>query len=71
MAVAAVVIVIRVAVAVAVIIMAVAVMAPKKGSGENLKKSSPRRKERFPSGFLTRDGARVRVIGTPIDISPA
>ena len=34
------------------VVRAVVVMAPGKGSGKNLKKSSPRRKREFPSGFL-------------------
>ena len=32
------------------------IMAPGKGSGENLKKSSPRRKGGFPSGLLIQKG---------------
>ena len=73
MAVVAMIIVIRVAVAVsvAVIITAAAVMAPGKGSGKNPEKSSPRKKGKSPSGLLIQNGARVGVIGTPIDISPA
>ena len=43
------------AVAMAVVAAAVAV-APGKGSGKNPKKSSPRRKGGFPSGFLMREG---------------
>ena len=62
---------VAVAVVVAVVVAAAAVMAPGKGSGENPEKSSSRRKGRFLSGLLIRDGAHVRVIGTPINISPA
>ena len=54
MAVAAV-IVITVGVIVMVMAVGVAVamaMAPGKGSGKNPKKSSPRKKRGFPSGFL-------------------
>ena len=54
----------------AVVMAAAAVMAPGKGSRENPEKSSPRKKGRFPSGLLTQDGARVGVVGTPINISP-
>ena len=75
MAVAVVVIVVGVAVvmvvAVVVAVVMAAVMAPGKGSGENLKKSSLRREERLFSGFLMRDGARIEVVGIPIDILPA
>ena len=47
---------------VVVVIMAVGVVAavavaPGKGSGKNLKKSSPWRKGGFLLGFLTREGA--------------
>ena len=81
MAVAVVAVVIRVAVAivmavvviivVAVVIAAAAAMAPGKGSGKNPKKSSLRKKGKLPLGLLTRDGACVGVIGTPINVSPA
>ena len=55
MAVVAVVIIIRGVIAVIMaVVAAVVVMAPGKGSGENLKKSFPRRKGGFPSGFLIR-----------------
>ena len=70
MAGAVIVIIVGVAVAVAVVIAAAVIMAPGKGSGENLKKSSPRRKERFSSGFPVRNGARVGVTGVPINILP-
>ena len=65
------VVVMVVAVVVAVIMTAVAVMALEKGFGKNLEKSFPRRKERFPLGFLIQNGARVEVIGTLINILPA
>ena len=77
MAVVIMVIVIRVAVVmmiiimVAVIIIAAAVMAPGKGSEKNPEKSSLRRKGRFPSGFLIRNRACIRVISIFINISPA
>ena len=77
MAVAIIIIIIRVAVVmvvaviIAVIITAATVITPGKGSGKNPEKSSPRKKGRFPSGLLTRDKTRVRVISTPINISPA
>ena len=51
-AMAAVVIIIMMGVAVVVIMAAAAVIAPGKGSGENLEKSSLRRKGRFPLGLL-------------------
>ena len=70
MAVAVMVIIIRVAVVVAVIMAAIMVMAPGKGSGKNPEKSSLQKKGKFPSGLLTRDRARVRVIGAPINILP-
>ena len=70
-AVVVIVIVIGVVVAVTVVMAAAAVMAPGKGSGKNLEKSFLRKKGRFPSGFPVRDGARVRVIGTSIDVLPA
>ena len=59
MAVAAVVIIMGgvVAVVMAVGVAAAVVITPGKGSGENLKKSSPRRKEGFPLGFSMRKGA--------------
>ena len=38
------------------VIAAAVVMAPGKGSGKNLKKSSPRRKGGLPSGLLMRKG---------------
>ena len=60
-----------VAVTVVIIITAAAAMALGKDSKKNPEKSSPRRKERFPSGLPARDGALVGVIGTPINISPA
>ena len=68
---------ITVAVIMAVIIITVAVaktavvITPRKGSGKNPKKSSPRRKEGFPLGFLIQKGARVGVISAPINASPA
>ena len=65
------VVVIVVTVVVAVIMAAAVVMAPGKGSEKNPKKSSPRRKEKLPLGLLMRDGARIGVKSTPIDISPA
>ena len=55
----------------AVGVAAAVVMAPGKGSGKNLKKSSPRKKGELPSGLLIRKGAQVGVIGAPFDISPA
>ena len=58
------------AVAVAVVAAAVAV-APGKGSGKNLKKFSLRKKREIPLGFLMRKGARVGVIGAPLNTSPA
>ena len=72
MAVVAVVIIIGgvMAVVMAVVITAV-VMAPGKGSGKNPKKSSLRRKGGLPLGFLMREGARVGVIGAPLDTLPA
>ena len=58
-----------------VVVMAVvaAVMAitPGKGSEKNLKKSSPRRKKGVPLGLPIQKGARVRVIGAPLNTSPA
>ena len=52
--------------------MAVAVvMALRKGSGKNPKKSFLRRKGGFPSGFLMRKGARVGVIKVPLNVLPA
>ena len=77
MAVAVMVIVIEVTVAVvvvmviAVIITAAAVMAPGKCSEENPEKSSPRKKEKLSLGLPTQNKARVGVVGTLIDISPA
>ena len=56
---------------IAVIIAAAAIMAPGKGSEKNLKKSSPRKKGKSPLGFLIQNKARIGVIGTPINISPA
>ena len=38
-------------VVVIMVVAAVVVMAPGKGSGKNLKKSSPRRKKGVPSGL--------------------
>ena len=58
------------AVVMAVVVVMV-VMAPGKGSGKNPKKSSPRKKGGFPSGFLTRKGVRVGVISAPFNILPA
>ena len=66
-----VVVVIVMAVIMAVIIAAAVVMAPGKGSGKNPEKCSPRRKGKFPSGFLIQDGVRVGVISIPINILPA
>ena len=74
-AVAAMAIVIGVAVIIAVtVVVAViiaAVVTPEKGSGKNPEKSSPRRKERSPSGLLTRNGTRIKVAGILINISSA
>ena len=68
----AVVVAMVVAVVVAVVIITAATaVAPKKGSGKNPEKSSLQREGRLLSGLLTQDGARVGVIGTLIDISPA
>ena len=68
------VIVIRVAVvavvAVVVAVVMAAVIAPRKGSRENPKKSSLQKKGRLPSGLLIRDRAYMGVINTPIDILP-
>ena len=77
MVVAIIIVIIRVAVAVVVAVVVVVIMAaavviaPGKGSGKNPEKSSLRKKWRFPLGFLTRDRARVGVVGIPINISPA
>ena len=60
-----------VAVIMAVGVAAAVVVAPGKGSGKNPEKSSLRREEGFPLGFLIREGARVGVIGAPLDASPA
>ena len=50
---AVVIIMVRVmAVIIAVGMAAIMAVAPGKGSEENLKKSSPRKKGGFPSGFL-------------------
>ena len=57
------------AVTMAVVATAV-IIAPRKGSGENPEKSSPRRKGGVPSGLLIRKGIRVRVISAPLDTSP-
>ena len=58
-------------VAVAVIVTAAVVMAPGKGSGKNPEKSSPWKKRGLPLGLLTQKETRVRVINTPLNISPA
>ena len=63
-------VVIMVMITVAVIITAAVVMAPGKGSKKNPQKFFPRKKRRFPSGLLMRDGARVRVISILINILP-
>ena len=59
MAVAVVIIVTRgvMAVVMAVGMAAAVVMAPGKGSGKNLKKSSPRKKGGLPLGLLIQKGA--------------
>ena len=64
----AVIIIIRMVVAV---VTKAAVMAPGKGSEKNPEKSSLRRGRRSPSRVLIQNGARVRVISAPINISPA
>ena len=69
--VAAVIITGGVMVVVMVVVAAAVVMAPRKGSGENPEKSSPRRKRGIPSGFPMREEARVGVISAPLDASPA
>ena len=60
-----------IAVVMAVIMAAAVVITPGKGSGKNLKKSSPRRKREFPSGLLIQKGAQVGVINAPLNILPA
>ena len=65
MAVAAVVIIIIVAVAMAVVMAAAAVMAPGKGSGKNPKKSSLRKKRRFPSGLTMTGLGPAYIISGP------
>ena len=60
-----------VAVVMAVVMAAAVVMAPGKGSGENPEKSFPRREGGVPSGFPIGEGARVGVIGVPLDALPA
>ena len=72
MAVVVMVIITRVAVMVivAVVMMMAVAVTLEKGSEKNPKKSSPQRKERFSSGLLIRNGARIGVISAPI-ISPA
>ena len=59
------------AVIIAVGMAAAVVMAPRKGSGKNPEKSSPRRKGGFPLGFLMQKGVRIKVIRVPLNISPA
>ena len=56
--------------AMAVGITAAVVMAPGKGSGKNLKKSSLRKKRGFPSGFPMQKRVQIKVIGAPLNISP-
>ena len=71
MAVMAVVIITRGVMAVAVAMVAAAMaVAPGKGSGENLKKSSPQRERGIPSGFPTQEGVQVGVISVPLNTSP-
>ena len=73
MAVAAVVIITKGAVAVimAVGVTAVVVITLRKDSGKNLKKSSLWKKGGLPSGLLMQKGARIGVIGAPLNTSPA
>ena len=60
-----------IAVIMAMGVAAVMVITPGKGSKENPKKSSPRRKGGFPLGLPMQKRARVGVIRAPLDISPA
>ena len=72
MTVVAVVIIMGGVMAVVMAVMAAAVvMAPGKGSGKNPEKDSLRKKRGVPLGLSTRKGARVGVIGVPLDASPA
>ena len=71
MAVVVIIIIVTVSVAVIMAVIMAVVMAPGKSFKKNPEKSFPWRKGRSPSGLLTRDKARVGVIGTPINISPA
>ena len=66
----AVVVVVVIVVAVVVAVIMAAVIAPGKGSGKNPENFSLRRKRRSPSGFLLQNGARMGLIGIPIDILP-
>ena len=53
------------------VVKAAKVVAPGKGFGKNPEKFYPRRKRVLPSGLLMQKGVQIRVIGAPIDTSPA
>ena len=60
----------RAVVVIVAVVAAAVVMAPGKGSGENPKKSSPRREKGVPSGLPMRKGAQVGVISAPFNALP-